>query len=103
MLVPSNNANLPKGPERTPKDDTFSGYLVITNVASGMYSISVSDVAWLDVVEDDHFLKAKAHSGVQGCQGIRKVLQFDLRGDPLIVQISGAPTSRLNVAMLPAK
>jgi hypothetical protein len=28
MLVPSNPANLPKEPERTPKDDTFSGYLV---------------------------------------------------------------------------
>jgi hypothetical protein len=103
MLVPSNTANLPKGPERTPKDDTFSGYLVIMGIASGTYSISVSDVAWLDVVEDDHFLKAKAHSGVQGCQGIRKVLQFELRGDPLIVQISGAPTPRLNVAILPAE
>jgi hypothetical protein len=101
MLVPSNSANLPKGPERTPKDDTFSGYLVITGIASGTYSISVS--AWLDVVENDHFLKAKAHSGAQGCQGIRKVLQFELRGDPLIVQISGAPTPRLNVAILPAE
>ena len=30
MLVPSNTANLPKAPERTPKDDTFSGYLAIT-------------------------------------------------------------------------
>jgi hypothetical protein len=100
MLVPSNTANLPKEPERTPKDDTFSGYLVIMGIASGTYSISVSDAAWL---EDDHFLKAKAHSGVQGCQGIRKVLQFELRGDPLIVQISGAPTPRLNVAILPAE
>ena len=100
MLVPSHTTNLPKG---TPKDDTFSGYLVITGIASGTYSISVSDAAWLDVVENDHFLKAKAHSGAQGCQGIRKVLQFELRGDPLIVQISGAPTPRLNVAILPAE
>ena len=103
MLVPSNTANRPKEPERTPKDDTFSGYLVIMGIASGTYSISVSDAAWLDVVEDDHFLKAKADSGVQGCQGIRKVLQFELRGDPLIVQIRGAPTPRLNVAILPAE
>ena len=103
VLVPSNTANWPKEPERTPKDDTFSGYLVIMGIASGTYSISVSDAAWLDVVEDDHFLKAKADSGVQGCQGIRKVLQFELRGDPLIVQISGAPTPRLNVAILSAE
>jgi hypothetical protein len=103
MLAPSNSANLPKEPERTPKDDTFSGYLVITGIVSGTYSISISDAAWLDVVENGQFLKPKAHSGAQGCQGIRKVLQFELRADPLIIQISGAPTPRLNVAILPAE
>jgi hypothetical protein len=63
----------------------------------------LSDAAWVDVVEHDQFLKAKAHSGVQGCQDIRKVLQFELRGDPLIIQISGAQTPRLNVAILRAE
>jgi hypothetical protein len=103
VLVPSNTANLPKAPERTPKDDTFSGYLAITGIAAGAYSISLSDAAWVDVVQDDRFLKAKAHSGVQGCQGIRKVLQFELKGDPLVIQISGAPTLRLNLAVLPVE
>src|SRR5262245_34445666 len=28
-----------------------------------------------------------------------KVLQFELRGDPLVIQISGAPRQRLNVAI----
>jgi len=57
----------------------------------------------VDVVEHDQFLKAKAHSGVQGCEGIRKVLQFELKGDPLVIPISGAPTPRLNLAILPAE
>jgi len=69
----------------------------------GTYSISLSDAAWVDVVEQDHFLKAKAHSGVQGGQGIRKVLRFELRSDPVIIQISGASTPRLNFAILPAE
>ena len=55
LLVPSNTANLPKAPERTPKDDTFSGYLAITGIAAGAYSISLSDAAWVDVLEHDGF------------------------------------------------
>jgi hypothetical protein len=101
LLIQSGSANLPKAPEREPKDDTFSGYLAVTDLKPGAYSISLSDVAWVDVVEHDHFLKAKAHSGVQGCEGIRKVLQFELKG-AIVIQISGAPTLHLNVAVLPA-
>lgn len=103
LLVPSSSAHLPKEPERSPKSDSFSGYLPIAGIAPGTYSTSLSDAAWVDVVEHDQFLKAKAHSGVQGCQGIRKVLQFELRGNPLFIQISGAPTPRVNVAILPAE
>ena len=103
VLAPSSSASLPKAPERSPKIDTFSGYLEIAGVKAGTYSISLDDAAWVDVVGDNQFLKAKAHSGVQGCHGIRKVLQFELRADPLIVQISGAPTQRLNVAIMPSE
>jgi hypothetical protein len=103
LLTPSSSADLPKTPERAPKTDTFSGYVQITGVKAGIYSISLGDAAWVDVVEDGQFLKAKAHSGVQGCQGIRKVLQFELRADPVIVQISGAPTQRLNIAIMPSE
>jgi hypothetical protein len=49
------------------------------------------------------FLQPKAHSGVQGCQAIREVLQFEVTGDPLFLQISGASTPHLNVAILPAE
>ena len=103
LLAPSTSGNLPRAPERSPKTDTYSGYLEISGVKAGTYSISLADGAWVDVVEDNQFLKATAHSGVQGCEGIRKVLQFELRADPLFVQISGAPTPRLNVAIMPSE
>jgi hypothetical protein len=103
LLVPLTSANLPKPPERSSKADTFSGYLEVTGLKAGTYSISLADAAWVDVVGDNKFLKAKAHSGVQGCEGIRKVLQFELNADPVIIQISGAPTQRLNVAIMPSE
>ena len=43
LLTPSNSANLPKARERSPKTDTFSGYLEITGLKAGTYSISHID------------------------------------------------------------
>ena len=44
LLTPSNSANLPKkAPERSPKTNTFSGYLEITGLKAGTYSISHID------------------------------------------------------------
>jgi hypothetical protein len=100
MLVAIKAANLPNVPERPPKEDTYSGYLAVAAVTPGVYSVSLSDAAWVDVLQHDRFLKAKAHSRVQGCQGIRKVIQFDLASEPFIVQLSGAPTDRLTVAIM---
>jgi len=101
LLAPSNDASLPQAPERAPKNDTFAGYLSVAGTAAGTYSISLSDAAWVDVVQGHRFLKARAHSGVQGCQGIRKVLRFDLTSEPFVIQISGAPTERLTTAIMP--
>ena len=43
LLTPSNSANLPKARERSPKTDTFSGYLEIAGLKAGTYSISHID------------------------------------------------------------
>ena len=91
VLIPSDTANLPAAPERAPKDNTFSGYLSMPDIAAGTYSIGLSDAAWVDVVQDGRFLKLKAHSGVQGCRGIRKVFQFELGADPITIQVSDDP------------
>jgi len=103
LLAPLNAASLPKVPERAPKNDTFAGYLPIVGAAAGTYSISLSDAAWVDVIQDNRFLRARAHSGVQGCEGIRKVLPFDLTSEPFVIQISAAPTERLTIAIMPTE
>lgn len=101
LLGPLKAANLPKAPERAPKDDRFAGFLSVAGTRAGTYSISLSDAAWIDVVQNNNFLKARAHSGVQGCEGIRKVVQFDLTSEPFVVQISGAAKERLTLAIMP--
>ena len=95
-------AMLPTPPERAPKDGTFAGYLSSKGVAPGVYSVSLSAGAWLDVVQDGQFLKAKSFSGVQGCDGIRKVVKFELIGGPFTLQISAVAADTIAVAMMPA-
>lgn len=96
------DAALPTPPERAPKDGTFAGFLSSKGVAAGVYSVSLSEGAWLDVVQNGQFLKAKSFSGVQGCDGIRKVVRFELTGAPFTLQLSGVTSDQIVVAVMPA-
>lgn len=96
------DAALPTPPERAPKDGTFAGFLSAKGVMPGVYSISLSAPAWLDVVQNGQFLKTKAFSGVQGCDGIRKVVKFELTAAPFTLQISGVAADNIAVAVMPA-
>ncbi len=101
-LKPPKDAALPTLPERATKDGTFAGYLSSKNIPAGLYSISLSEGAWLDVVQNGRFLKATSFSGVQGCDGIRKVVKFELTGAPFTLQISGVNSDAIAVAVMPA-
>jgi hypothetical protein len=96
------DAALPTPPERAPKDGTFAGFLSAKAVTPGVYSVSLSAPAWLDVVQNGQFLKAKSFSGVQGCDGIRKVVKFELTAAPFTLQISGVAADSIAVAVMPA-
>ncbi|CAM5294961.1 putative protein OS=Afipia felis OX=1035 GN=BN961_04062 PE=4 SV=1 [Afipia felis] len=98
-LHPAANAGLPKPSERTQKPGTFAGYLRLGQVPGGVYTVSVSDFAWVDVIQDGNYLKPTAFSGVTGCNGIRKTMRFDLAPGPATVQISGVATNSIHLAV----
>ncbi len=76
-------------------------YRNILAFSAGAYSISLSSGAWLDVIQDGEMLKPMEFSGVTDCEGIRKVVKFDLSGGPFAVQISGAAENSISFAVLP--
>src|SRR4051812_25456894 len=103
-LVAPQDAKLPTPPERAPKDGTFAGFTGIKAVPkAGLYTISLSSGAWVDVVQDGHFLKPVAFSGATDCDGIRKTMKFELSAQPFVVQVSGAKDNSLSIAILPAQ
>jgi hypothetical protein len=55
------------------------------------------------VVQDNELLKPMEFSGATDCDGIRKVVKFDLSAGPFVVQVSGATENTISLAVLPAE
>lgn len=97
-------AKLPTPPERAPKDGTFEGFASFKAVLKpGLYTISLSAGAWIDVVQDGHALKPKGFSGATDCDGIRKTMKYEISAGSFVLQVSGAKDNALSVAILPAE
>ena len=102
-LVPPAEAKLPTPPERAPKEGTFAGFASFKAAPKpGIYTISLSAGAWIDVVQDGHALKPKGFSGATDCDGIRKTMKYEISASPFVLQISGARDNAVSVAILPS-
>jgi hypothetical protein len=103
-LVTPAEAKLSTPPERAPKDGTFAAFASFkTAPKAGLYTISLSAGAWVDVIQDGHALKPKGFSGATDCDGIRKTMKYEISASPFVLQISGARNSALSVAILPSE
>jgi hypothetical protein len=87
-------------PERAPKAGTFGATASVTVPPDGELQLSLSDEAWIDVVQDGRTVKSAAFSGVKTCPGIRKSVRFKLAGGAAIIQLSGAKKADLKLAVL---
>ena len=97
-------AKLPSPPERAPKEGTFAGFASLKSAPkAGLYTVSLSAGAWVDVVQDGHFLKPKAFSGATDCDGIRKTMKYEIGASPFVLQISGIKENSVSVAILPSE
>jgi hypothetical protein len=103
-LVTPADAKLPTPPERAPKEDTFAGFARFTGAPkAGLYTISLSSGAWVDVTQGGHFLKPKAFSGATDCDGIRKTMKYELSASPFVLQLSGVKENSISIAILPSE
>jgi hypothetical protein len=97
-------AKLPSPPERTPKEGTFAGFASFKGTPkAGLYTVSLSAGGWVDVLQDGHFLKPKAHSGATDCDGIRKTMKYEISASPFVLQVSGTKEDSVSIAILPSE
>lgn len=103
-LVKPAEAKLPTPPERAPKEGTFAGFASFkTAPKAGIYTVSLSAGAWVDLSQDGHVLKPKAFSGATDCDGIRKTMKYELSASPFELQVSGAKEDSISIAILPSE
>jgi hypothetical protein len=97
-------AKLPTPPERAPKEGTFAGFTSFKSpLKAGIYTISLSAGAWVDLVQDGHPLKPKAFSGATDCDGIRKTMKYEISASPFVLQVSGTKETSISIAILPSE
>lgn len=103
-LVSPAEAKLPMPPERAPKEGTFAGFASFKAAPrAGIYTVSLSAGAWVDVVQDGHFLKPVAFSGATDCEGIRKTMKYEFAAHPFTLQISSTKEAQISIAILPSQ
>ena len=103
QLQPLSAAGLPKAPERPPRStDSFAGHFTLAAPAKpGVYRLTISSGAWVDVLDGGAYLHPIAFSGAKDCEGARKSVKFDLPSRPLALQFSGVPGDQISVIVSP--
>jgi hypothetical protein len=104
-LQPWPTAKLPVPPERAPrKTPSWAGFVQIASASGpGRYKISLSEGAWIDIIQDAHNLKPLAFTGATDCPNIRKSVKFELGPGPFTVQVSDAPSRMIAIVITPVE
>jgi hypothetical protein len=102
-LQPADQVSFNPAPDRKPATGSFGATLAIGAVdKDGVYQVTLSDEAWVDVVQDGAKVKSSGFSGQKNCPGLRKSVRFKLKPGPAVLQISGAKAQQIDVAVGPA-
>ena len=97
-LLPMGEVIYPVMPDRG-SDGGFGGFATIESLPAGRYRILLSDEAWLEAVQDNVRLPILEFDRSNDCPGVRQSLSFDVTGQALVLQVSGASTGVINIAI----
>jgi hypothetical protein len=102
-LQPDSAATFAMPPERKAKAEHWFGGIVRMPAVDkpGVYQVTLSDEAWLDVVQDGRYAHTVGFSGRHDCPGVRKSVRFELGAAPFVLQISGAAADKIGIAIGP--
>jgi len=103
QLQPGAEAVFVIPPERKPKAERwFGGAIRLPAVDKpGIYQVTLSEEAWLDIVQDGRYARTVGHTGRGDCPGLRKSVRLDLTAAPLVLQVSGVTADRIFVTVGP--
>ena len=100
-LRPAGQATFVLPPERKPKSESWfgGGLRLPAPEKPGSYQLTLSQEAWIDVVQDGRYARSIGSTGRSDCSGLRKSVRFELNATPFVVQLSGVTTDTVVVAI----
>jgi hypothetical protein len=104
QLQPGGAASFELPPERKPKADRWFGGTVSlpAPATDGIYQITISDEAWIDIVQEHRFVRSLGSTGRSDCAGLRKSVRLDLGAAPFVLQLSGVMLPVITLSITPA-
>jgi hypothetical protein len=103
-LQPHETTDYVLAPGGEPKPDSFAGLLFIKDVPqAGTYQVTLSQDAWIDLIQDGKALALAAETGNPNCSDARKSMRFRLERGALTVQVSGASATLIKLVILPVE
>jgi hypothetical protein len=98
-LQPSAQASFEMPPERKPRTEQWHGGMVRLSALPkpGIYQITLSDDAWIDVIQNGRYARSVGSTGRSDCPGVRKSVRLDLDTSPVVLQVSGVAPDTIAV------
>jgi hypothetical protein len=104
-LQPGAQAAFDMPPERKPRTELWHGGMVRLPALPkpGIYQITLSEDAWIDVIQDGRYARSVGSTGRGDCPGVRKSVRLDLDATPVVLQVSGVATDAIAVTIGPVQ
>jgi hypothetical protein len=69
----------------------------------GIYQITLSDDAWIDVIQNGRYSRSVGSTGRGDCTGVRKSVRLDLDASPIVLQVSGVASDTIAITIGPVQ
>ena len=104
-LQPQTGVTFVKTPGRKPKiDPAFAGVFALAPIAAaGRYQVTLSNEAWIDVLQNGKEVRSSGVSDQPDCPEVRKSVRFPLQPGPITLQISGSAVDTLKLDVFPTE
>jgi hypothetical protein len=104
-LQPGPQASFAMPPERKPRTEPWHGGMVRLPALAkaGIYQITLSDDAWIDVIQNGRYARSVGSTGRSDCPGVRKSVRLDLDASPVVLQVSGVSPDTIAITLGPVQ
>ncbi|WKA28059.1 hypothetical protein [Bradyrhizobium roseum] len=104
-LQPGGQAAFEMPPERKPRTEQWHGGMVRLPALAkpGIYQITLSDDAWIDVIQNGRYARSVGSTGRSDCPGVRKSVRLDLDASPVVLQLSAVAADTVAITFGPVQ